>query len=74
MWSHDVSATAKSFATQSGSLGERQVEQEAELVPAELLGALPNLEFFGVVSGGHVVKGRVPILLKDVREFKKEGA
>lgn len=74
MWSHDVSATAKSFATQSGSLGERQVEQEAELVPAELLGALPNLEFFGVVSGGHVVKGRVPILLKNVREFKKEGA
>lgn len=74
MRSHDVSSTAQSFATQSGSLGERQVEQEAELVPAELLGALPNLEFFGVVSGGHVVKGRVPILLKDAREFKKEGS
>ena len=37
---------------------------EVELVPPAYLGKLPNLEFWGVVSGGHVIKGRVPILLR----------
>ena len=45
-----------------GSTGERLVEEESELVPPEVLGLLPNLEYFGVISGGYVVKGRVPIL------------
>lgn len=46
----------------SGSIGERVVEEDSELVPPEVLGLLPNLEYFGVISGGYVVKGRVPIL------------
>ena len=37
---------------------------EVELVPSAYLGKLPNLEFWGVISGGHVIKGRVPILLR----------
>lgn len=48
-----------------GSTGERLVEEESELVPPEVLGLLPNLEYFGVISGGYVVKGRVPILYSE---------
>ena len=33
-----------------------------ELVPADILGKLPNLQYFASVSGGRIVKGRFPIL------------
>lgn len=45
-----------------GNQGERLMEEEAELFPSQLLGMLPNLEFIGKISGGRVVKGRLPIL------------
>lgn len=45
-----------------GNQGERLMEEEAELLPPQLLGMLPNLEFLAVISGGRIVKGRVPIL------------
>lgn len=39
-----------------------------ELVPIDLLGKLPNGEFFAALSGGRIYKGRMPILLSDRRE------
>ena len=34
-----------------------------ELVPADVLGKLPNCEFFAALAGGKLVKGRIPILI-----------
>lgn len=45
-----------------GNLGERLMEEEAELFSAQLLGMLPNLEYIAKISGGKIVKGRLPIL------------
>lgn len=36
-----------------------------EVVPPDVLGRLPNTEFFASVSGGRLYKGRIPILLSD---------
>ncbi|KZC41129.1 hypothetical protein RHOFW510R12_00695 [Rhodanobacter sp. FW510-R12] len=43
-------------------LTEAMKETEVPIVSAELLGCLPNLEFFAQVSGGRLLKGRIPIL------------
>jgi conjugal transfer pilus assembly protein TraD len=40
-------------------------EAQEELVPADILGKLPNLQYFASVSGGRIVKGRFPILDPD---------
>jgi len=45
-----------------GNQGERLMEEEADLFPAQLLGMLPNLEYIAKISGGIIVKGRLPIL------------
>jgi len=45
-----------------GNVGERLMEEEAELFPPQLLGMLPNLEYVAKLAGGKVVKGRIPIL------------
>ena len=36
-----------------------------EVVPPDVLGRLPNTEFFASVSGGRLYKGRIPILLSN---------
>jgi conjugal transfer pilus assembly protein TraD len=36
-----------------------------ETVPADVLGKLPNLQYFASVSGGRLIKGRFPILSAD---------
>lgn len=48
-----------------GNQGERLMEEEGELFPAQLLGMLPNLEYIAKISGGKVVKGRLPILIDE---------
>ena len=53
-----------------GSLGERLMEEKCQLIPPQLLGMLPNLEYFASLSGGHYIKGRVPILVADKSEFR----
>lgn len=45
-----------------GNQGERLMEEEAEMIAPALLGMLPNLEFIAKISGGQIVKGRLPIL------------
>lgn len=45
-----------------GNQGERLMEEEADLFPPQLLGMLPNLEYIAKISGGKIIKGRLPIL------------
>jgi conjugal transfer pilus assembly protein TraD len=46
----------------TGNVAERLDEEPAPLFPAPLLGQLPNLEYVAKWAGGHVTKGRLPIL------------
>ena len=46
----------------SSSYSTQLSESQEELVPADVLGKLPNLQYFASVSGGRMVKGRFPIL------------
>lgn len=68
--SHGVSTSSDKLTASGGSVSERIQEEEVDLVPAELLGALPNCEFFAVFAGGHVIKGRVPILVQSKDQFR----
>ena len=69
---HGVSTSAETLIAEGGSISERVIEEEVDLVPATLLSALPNCEFFGVVAGGHVVKGRIPILVEKAEDYKED--
>ncbi len=44
------------------NVGERLMDEEGELFPAQLLGQLPNLEFLAILAGGRVEKGKIPVL------------
>lgn len=46
----------------SAKTGERLMEEEADLFNPQLLGMLPNLEYIAKISGGMIIKGRLPIL------------
>lgn len=46
-----------------GNQGERLMEVEADLIQPALFGMLPNLEYVAKISGGRIVKGRIPILI-----------
>jgi conjugal transfer pilus assembly protein TraD len=52
----------------SGNVGERLMEEEAELFPPALLGNLPDLEYIAKLSGGRIKKVRIPILKLDETE------
>jgi conjugal transfer pilus assembly protein TraD len=49
----------------SSSYSAQLTESLEEMVPAEVLGKLPNLQYFASVSGGRIIKGRFPILDPD---------
>jgi conjugal transfer pilus assembly protein TraD len=38
------------------------MEEEGDLFAPQLLGQLPDLHFIAKLSGGRIVKGRLPIL------------
>lgn len=44
------------------NIGERLMEEEADMFPMELMGQLPNLEYVASFVGGKLVKGRIPVL------------
>ncbi len=46
----------------AGTTSETMSEEEQPLFPAPLLGKLPNLEYLANLSGGKIIKGRIPIL------------
>lgn len=47
------------------NIGERLMEEEADMLPMQLVGQLPNLEYVASFVGGKLVKGRIPILKWD---------
>jgi len=52
-------------AAHSGNIGERLAEEEVPLISPEILGQLPDLEFFARLVDGRLMKGRLPILTKE---------
>lgn len=52
------------------NVGERLMDEEGELFPAQLLGSLPNLEFLAILAGGTVMKGKIPVLTRP-KDFEK---
>ena len=57
--SHGADAHLGDF---SSSYSTQLAESFEEVVPADVLGKLPNLQYFASVSGGRILKGRFPIL------------
>ena len=49
----------------SAGMSAQLTESMEERVPADMLGKLPNLQYFASVSGGRIIKGRFPILNAD---------
>lgn len=52
------------------NVGERLMDEEGELFPAQLFGQLPNLEFVAILAGGQIEKGRIPVLTRP-KDFDK---
>jgi len=49
----------------TGNVSESLSEERVSIFPQELLGMLPNLEFMASVSGGKLLKGRLPKLQEE---------
>ena len=49
----------------SANLGERLIEEDADLFPPALLGQLPDLHYLGKLAGGRIIKGRIPLLIDE---------
>jgi conjugal transfer pilus assembly protein TraD len=62
MRTQGVSTHSSNPAMFSGNLGERLMEEEGDLFAPQLLGQLPDLHYIAKLSGGRIVKGRLPIL------------
>lgn len=62
MRTQGMSSHSESPLMFSANTGERLMEEEGDLFPSQLLGMLPNLEYIAKISGGMIVKGRLPIL------------
>lgn len=59
------STTAHEPMPRGGSFQERLADEEVPIFSPQLLGMLPNLEFIASLSGGHIIKGRYPLILDD---------
>jgi conjugal transfer pilus assembly protein TraD len=57
----------------SSSYSTQLTESFEEMVPADVLGKLPNLQYFASVSGGRIIKGRFPILDPDADSRRAPG-
>ncbi|TVQ94547.1 MAG: DUF87 domain-containing protein [Chromatiaceae bacterium] len=62
METHGATTTSTAPLLYTGNAGQRLMEEEAPLFPAALLAELPNFEYLARVSGGRVIKGRLPFL------------
>jgi len=51
----------------SSTYSTQVTETLEEMIPAEILGKLPNLQYFASVSGGRIIKGRFQIIDPDVQ-------
>ena len=55
----DTHAGLPSF---EGGASHKRTAVREEIIPSEYLGKLPNGQFFAFVGGGHLLKGRVPVI------------
>ncbi len=64
--SHGASLTTGSSSAAAGDFSASYTRQvtgtREDLIPVDMLGKLPNCEFFASLAGGRIVKGRIPIL------------
>ncbi|MCA2448128.1 MULTISPECIES: TraM recognition domain-containing protein, partial [Vibrio] len=67
MQTQGMSSNSDSPALFTGNHGERLMEEEGDMFPPQLLGQLPNLEYIAKLSGGRVIKGRIPILTRSTQ-------
>jgi len=51
----------------SSSYSTQVTETFEEMIPAEIFGKLPNLQYFASVSGGRIIKGRFQIIDPDAQ-------
>ena len=65
--SEGESAHSNNPVLYSASYGTSLSEEEADLFPAPLLGQLPNLHYIAKLTGGRLIKGRLPILQSTLR-------
>lgn len=70
MRTQGVSTHSANPAVFSGNIGERLMEEEGDLFAPQLLGQLPDLHYIAKLSGGRIVKGRLPILISDLDKEK----
>lgn len=59
------SSTEQNITHFTGSVQERVTEALEDVLPADLLGQLPNWQYIAAVSGGRLIKGRLPIISHD---------
>ena len=48
-----------------GGASHKRTAVREEIIPSEYLGKLPNAQFFASLGGGHLMKGRVPVIIDD---------
>lgn len=56
------SSTEKNITHFTGSVQERVTEALEDVLPTDVLGQLPNWQYIAAVSGGRLIKGRLPII------------
>src|SRR5574338_151004 len=56
------SSTEKHITHFTGSVQERITEALEDVLPPDVLGQLPNWQYIAMVSGGRLIKGRLPII------------
>jgi conjugal transfer pilus assembly protein TraD len=56
------SSTEKTITHFTGSVQERITEALEDVLPTDVLGQLPNWQYIAAVSGGRLIKGRLPIV------------
>jgi conjugal transfer pilus assembly protein TraD len=60
---HATSSSTENAITHfTGSVQERVTEALEDVLPPEVLGQLPNWQYIAMVSGGRLIKGRLPII------------
>lgn len=60
-----TSSTEKNLTHFTGSVQERVTETLDDILPPDILGQLPNWQYVAAVSGGRIIKGRLPIIKRD---------
>jgi conjugal transfer pilus assembly protein TraD len=75
MRTQGVATSATNPTVFSGNVGERLMEEEGDLFAPQLLGQLPDLHYIAKLSGGRIVKGRLPILRSELdQQRNRQGA